>query len=149
MIAAVVLLPGVAQAQIDNSTLDIVDEPICFIVRNTANYGVLGDFKTAEYQREDGIISRHRSNFRFDEAGAVDEDGNPSDRAEFCSYGPFMPNRTLELTIRTLFPVFSCDTRVDQGEILIRGDRLADDSGVQTWAECYREDGTLTGRPPK
>lgn len=133
-------------AQAQNEDLDIVDEPLCFVVRSEAPYSTLGSLITAEFTRPDGIVARHRSNFRFEAAGSVDEDGNPSDRAEFCSYGPFMPDRQLELTLRTLFPIFSCKTRIDQGEIVIKGYRKPE-GGAVTWAECYNADGSKTGEP--
>lgn len=144
----VVPLAAQAQTSIDNSTLDIVPEPICFVLRNTADYGVNGNFSTAQFQRPDGIVSRHRSNFRLKAAGSLDDEGFPSDRAEFCSYGPFLPDRQLILTLRSLFPIFECKTRVDTGqEILIYGERRADDDGVLTWAECFNADGSKTGKP--
>lgn len=138
------LWPLAAQAQ--NEGLDIIDEPICFVLRSEAPYSTMGSFVTAEYTNEDGIVARHRSNFRFGEAGSKDDEGYPDDRAEFCSYGPFMPDRQLELTLRTLFPIFSCKTRVDQGEIVIKGYRKPE-GGAVTWAECFNADGSKTGEP--
>ena len=106
--------PNAAQAQ------EILNEPICFTVRNTASHKVYGNFVTDYYTAEDGTQARHRSNFRLDEAGAKDpEKGFPLDAAEFCSYGPFFEGRKLELVIRTLIPVFSCKTSVEKGEIVI------------------------------
>lgn len=128
-VVAMISMPAHAQ--------EIVQDPICFVVRNEANFMVYGNFGTDYYTRPDGIKARHRSNFRFDPAGSFDSEGYESDRAEFCSYGPFYPGRKLELVLRTLFPVFSCKTRIDQGEIVIKGKRKADDSGVDMWAECY------------
>ena len=136
--------PQTASAQ--NENLDIIDEPICFVLRSEAPYTTAGNLITAEYTRPDGIVTRHRSNFRFKAAGELDEEGYPADRAEFCSYGPFMPDRQLELTLRTLFPIFSCKTRIDQGEIVIKGYRK-DEGGAVTWAECYNPDGSKTGEP--
>ena len=132
-----------------NENLDIVSEPICFILRNEANYGVQGDFSTDKFTRPDGVVTSHRSNFRLGKAGAINEEtGFPTDRAEFCSYGPFLPDRQLRFRIRTLFPVFHCKTRVDLGqEIVIKGQRRADDNGVITWAECFNADGSKTGKP--
>ncbi|MCB1721719.1 MAG: hypothetical protein H6860_06140 [Rhodospirillales bacterium] len=143
------LMPQIAAAQ--NENLDIVQEPICFAVRNAADYKVYGTIATEQFMRPDGIVARHRSNFRLDAADGIDEKtGEASDRTEFCSYGPFFPNRMLIVTLRTLFPVFECKTRVDTGkEIVIRGARRADDSGVITWAECFQADGTPTGKPPE
>lgn len=139
--------PQVSAAQIDNSTLDIINEPICFAVRNEAPYTVRGSFITAQYQRPDGIVARHRSNFRLLEAGGVDKNtGELGDHAEFCSYGPFMPDRQLELTLRSLVPLFSCKTRIDQGEIVVKGYRKPE-GGAKTWAECFDPDGTKTSEP--
>ncbi len=147
LILLLLVMPLSARAQ--NENLDISSDPICFVVRNSADYKVYGKISTDKYTREDGVVTRHRSNFRLDAAGGKNADsGNPSDRAEFCSYGPFLPDRQLILTLRTLFPVFECKTRVDMGEeIVIKGARKADDSGVDTWAECFKADGSKMGRP--
>jgi len=116
---------------------DIVSDPICFQVRNSQDFTMLGTIGTNFYVTPDGTKARHRSNFRLGAAGSVDRDGYPNDRAEFCSYGPFFAGRKLELTIRTLFPVFSCQTRLDMGEIVIKAKRNDDDSGYDYWAECF------------
>ena len=116
--------------------LDVVQEPVCFQVINEAPYKVYGDFRTDYYTRPDGIRAKHRSNFRLEEPGTLHEEGYPLDRAEFCSYGPFLPGRQLELTLRTLIPIFSCKTKLDQGPIVIKG-RRKPEGGTETWAECY------------
>lgn len=118
-------------------TPDIVTDPICFQIRNSQDFSMLGSIVTDYYTRPDGVKARHRSNFRLGAAGSLDDEGYPNDRAEFCSYGPFFPGRKLELTLRTLFPVFSCQTRLDMGEIVLKAKRNADDSGYEYWAECY------------
>ncbi len=116
---------------------DVVSDPICFAVRNEAPYKVYGSFVTNYYTTPDGTQARHRSNFRLEEAGNVDaESGLPGDRAEFCTYGPFYPERKLEMVLRTLVPIFSCKTKVGQGEIVIKGYRK-DGGGAETWAECF------------
>jgi hypothetical protein len=124
-------MPFSAKAQ------EIVSDPICFQLRNTADFTILGNFITDFYTKPDGAQSRHRSNFRLGAAGTKDEEGYEADRAEFCSYGPFFEGRKIELVLRTLFPVFSCKTKIDQGEILIKSKRKDDDSGVDIWAECF------------
>lgn len=116
---------------------DIVSEPICFQVRNSENFTMYGTIGTNYYTDPRGVQARHRSNFRLEAAGTIDEEGYPADRAEFCSYGPFFEGRKLELTIRTLFPVFSCITRLDQGEIILRAERNASDSGYNYFADCF------------
>lgn len=145
---ALIFIPQLASAQ--NENLDIVDKPICFAIVNQASYKTLGTLATGYYFTPEGTRTRHRSNFRLDSAGSINEEtSKPSDRVEFCSYGPFLPNRQLELTLRSLWPIFTCETRIDQGEIVIKGERNAEDTGVDTWAECYQADGTKTGKPPK
>ncbi len=135
LLPLILLWPQTVQAQ--NENLDIVKDPICFSVRNTAPYKIYGNFATEQFTRPDGMLSRHRSNFRLDEAGAKDpETGEPSDKAEFCSYGPFFEGRKLDMTLRTLFPVFSCRTKIDQGEILIEGYRKPE-GGAVTTAKCF------------
>ncbi len=137
ILCAIVLCIGSFPAYAQNENLDIVNEPICFQVRNSADFMLSGSIITGEYTRPDGIKTRHRSNFRLEEAGSTNEEGYPDDRAEFCSYGPFMPGRKLGVTVRTLFPVFSCNTRIDQGEIVLKAERKADDSGYNYSATCY------------
>lgn len=117
---------------------EIVKDPICFTVRNEAPYKIYGNFITDYYTTPNGTQARHRSNFRLEEAGAKDEkEGFPTDKAEFCSYGPFMEGRRLELVLRTLVPIFSCKTKIDQGEIVIKGYRKPE-GGTETWAECFQ-----------
>ncbi len=130
VLIVLLLWPVLAPAQ------EILSEPVCFMLRNEAPYKVYGNFATDYYTATDGTKARHRSNFRLDEPGSVDEQGYPADRAEFCSYGPFYPDRKLEIVLRTLVPVFSCKTKIDQGEIVIKGFRKPE-GGAKTWAECY------------
>lgn len=115
---------------------EVVAEPICFVVRNEAPYTVYGSFVTELYTAPDGNQARHRSNFRLEAAGEKDENGYPADRGEFCSYGPFFEGRKLELTLRTLVPIFTCKTRIDAGEIVIQGRQLPE-GGTETKALCH------------
>jgi len=142
-------IPQLASAQSadPNAGLDIVSEPICFAIRNEADYRIYGSVTTNYFTNPDGIRARHTSSFRLEKPGAIDKHtGKPADIEEYCTYGPFLPDRQLTLTLRTLFPVFECKTRVDHGEIVIKGARREDDTGVVTWAECFRADGTKTDR---
>ncbi len=116
---------------------EIISDPLCFMVRNEAPYKAYGSFVTNYFTNSDGIRARHRSNFRLEKAGAIDKKtGYPADRAEFCTYGPFYPERKLELVLRTLVPIFSCITRIDQGELVIKGQRKPK-GGTKTWVECF------------
>ncbi|HRQ61367.1 MAG TPA: hypothetical protein PLO23_07655 [Alphaproteobacteria bacterium] len=137
LIAALALMLLAAPASAEELSLDgeILQEPICFMLRNTAEHKVYGTFSTNYYVTPDGTQARHRSNFQLDQVGAKDAEGYPADAAEFCSYGPFFEGRKLELVLRTLFPIFDCYTKVDAGEIVIKSKRNASDSGFDVW-EC-------------
>ena len=98
-------------------------EARCFRVRNMAEYLVTGDVSTDYEDMPEGRI-RHRSNFRLE----------PSDSREFCTRGPFYEGGRVEVTIRTLVPIFSCKTTIDK-EIIIVG-RQKIDGGYDTRALC-------------
>lgn len=116
---------------------EVLQEPLCFMVRSEAAYKVYGSIVTDYYTNPTGTRARHRSNFRLEPVGTLHEDGYPLDRAEFCSYGPFYPDRKLDIVLRTLIPIFECRTRVDQGELVITGERNAEDTGNVTEVACF------------
>jgi len=110
--------------------------PQCFIVRNTTPNKVFGHIETDFFPRDDGLKTRHRSTFKLLPLGERDKkSGDFLDRAQFCTTGPFYPGGKVVLELKTLFPVFSCKTRVDQGEILIESLRI--DGDYELWATCY------------
>ncbi len=116
---------------------EITASPICFTIRNEAPYKVYGEISTDYFTTPDGTEARHTGPFRLEKAGTVHEEkGYFLDRTEFCSQGPFYPGRQVELTIRTLIPIFSCKTNIEVGEIVIQGKRLKE-GGTKTWATCY------------
>jgi hypothetical protein len=120
------LLTGVFMTPVHASAQAVLSEPACFAVRNTAPYMVTGTISTDYYERPDGIRARHRSNFRLE----------PQMSEEFCASGPFYPGWKLELTLRTLVPVFSCKTQIDQGEITIKGE-IKPDGTTNSSATCF------------
>lgn len=105
---------------------EVVETPICFKVRNTAEWTILGDIVTDYFTAPNGQRGRHRANFRL----------GPGEEREICTRGPFYPGRKQDLTLRTIVPIFSCRTRVDQGDILIKGAR-GSDGRSKTWAICF------------
>ena len=116
---------------------EVTERPICFTIRNTAPYKVYGQVATDYYTTPDGTKARHTGTFRLEAKGTLHEEkGYPLDVSEFCSSGPFYDGRKMELTIRTLIPIFSCKTNIELGEIIIHG-RLKDDGTTKTWATCY------------
>ncbi len=106
---------------------------------NEAPHSVNGHIFTEKYPKPDGTYGRHKSNFRLQAKGTMHDEGYPLDKAEFCSYGPFFEGRMLEITLKTLFPVFSCKSKIDQGPIMIHSEPREDDpfGGVRMWADCY------------
>ncbi len=126
-----VLLPANLMAQ------EITEQPICFIVRNEAPYRVYGEVSTDYYTAPNGSKSRHTGSFRLEKSGTKREGKDYFiDRSEFCSSGPFYPNRQLEITLRTLFPIFSCKTSIELDEIVING-QIKEDGSTKTWITCY------------
>jgi len=134
-VLAVLCLAAPASAQEDDPFL--VTEPArpealgpvsetaeCFHLVNKAPYTVFGSIHTNYYIREDGIKTRHKSNFRLEK-----------DRvAEFCTSGPFYDGHKLELVLKTLIPVFECKTGIN-GDIIIHGWHK-DGGGTETSAHC-------------
>lgn len=100
-------------------------EAKCFTVRNLAEYSVIGDVSTDYEDMPSGRL-RHRSNFRL----------APKQKSEFCTRGPFYDGEKVELTIRTLVPIFDCRTRIHK-EILILGRKKMDGS-YDTRAVCHK-----------
>ena len=123
--APVPVAPSATTPQISMQTDgEIVTDAICFNVINNAPYTVFGTFITNTYTAEDGTMARHRSNFRL-EVGQ---------QSQFCTYGPFYEGRKLELILRTLIPIFTCQTAIT-GDIIIQG-RRKPEGGTDTWAVC-------------
>ena len=130
-LALILLNPSPAQAQ------EVTEQPICFTIRNEAPYKVYGQMASNYYFTPDGTKARHTGTFRLEAAGTLHKDkGYPMDVTEFCSTGPFYPNRQMELTLRTLIPIFVCKTSIELGEIVIHGIIKENGTG-KTWAECY------------
>lgn len=133
LIICIMAMPTPSSAQ------DITSSPICFIIRNNAEHTVYGEVATDYITTPDDQKIRHTGSFRLQPRGTTHPtEGFAQDRSEFCSSGPFYPGRQLELTIRTLVPVFSCKTSVELGEIVIHSKKV-DKDGIQitkTWATC-------------
>lgn len=103
---------------------EVLQEAQCFNLVNEAPYGVYGSIITNAYITEGGVKAHHRSNFTLKEGA----------QREFCTFGPFFEGRKVELTLRTLVPVFSCQTAITS-DVVIKGKRKPE-GGADTWAEC-------------
>lgn len=135
LLSAIVIFTNCA-AFAQDRTIDISDKPICFVVVNTTPYTVYGDMSTDKFPAPSGKLESHKAVFRLRPKGTKGKGDNMLDRSRGCTTGPFFPDRKLELTIRTLIPVFSCRTSLDKGDILIKSERNAQ-GDLRTWAECF------------
>lgn len=116
-IALLFLQPAAAQ--------EITPYPLCTQIVNEANYAVRGTLSTARGQTPDGAPIWHSSNFRL----------LPGERQDVCSSGPFYEGQRLELTLRTVIPVFECRTSLSapiviESAVMENGER-------KTWASCH------------
>ncbi len=83
---------------------EITSKPVCGQLINRAGQTMMGSIATAEQRIDSGDLVSHSQNFRL-------EDG---EKWDICARGPFYTGQRLELTIRTLIPLFSCKTKIDQ-----------------------------------
>ncbi len=89
---------------------DVTPFKECATIRNAIGHSVMGVVRTAGFKNaRTGQVSYHEGPFVLEDNGTV----------EICSNGPFYPGYKVELTLRTLMPLFSCQTRLS-GEIVLR-----------------------------
>ena len=94
----------------------------CATIRNSAHQQVMGVIRTESFIFK-GQVTRHEKNFNLQDGETV----------EVCSTGPFFPGYKVELTIRTIMPLFTCQTRLS-GDIFIRSKEQ--DNATLLYAEC-------------
>lgn len=128
--AALILLvlsamPAFAQVSSRQAAGEIVSQPICTYLVNRSDQTIMGTMATKSQTLADGTVAAHSDNFKL---GA-------GERRQFCAAGPFFEGRRLELTIRTLIPLFSCYTKIDRDIYL---DAKPDQGGFKKLsATCY------------
>ena len=111
-------LPRLAQAG------DVTPFKECATLVNSAGQIVMGVVKTESFKFK-GQIIRHEKNFSLEDGETV----------EVCSTGPFFQGYKVELTIRTIMPLFTCQTRLS-GNIYLRK-KWDDENGVYVlYADC-------------
>ncbi len=101
---------------------DVTPFKECATIRNAANQQVTGVIKTDAFKFR-GQIRRHEKNFILQDGETV----------EVCSTGPFYPGYKVELTIRTIMPLFTCKTRLS-GEIVLRRKEIKNFTAL--YADC-------------
>ena len=109
----------------------------CGRIKNASGYRIYGSIKTdiAGTTAPEGLIGvspegvniRHQETFRLERDEGLD----------ICTSGPFFEGERLELSVRTLFPVFSCRTQIGGRVIEIKSRPREDESGVEFFAQCY------------
>ena len=103
---------------------DVTPFKECATLVNFTNQQVMGVIKTDAFKFQ-GKITRHEKNFNLQEGETV----------AVCSTGPFFPGYKVELTIRTIMPLFTCKTRLS-GNIYLRK-KWDDDNNVYVlYADC-------------
>lgn len=83
---------------------EVLSKPICSWLNNRSKQTILGTMTTAPQTLPDGSSARHRNNFRL----------SAGERRQFCAAGPFFEGQRVEITLRTLLPLFTCKTKIDR-----------------------------------
>lgn len=116
-----ILITVPAQAQL------ITPTPQCAKITNESKFTMNGTLRTDYVTARDGTKRRHESNFRL----------APGESKDACSTGPFYPDYQVELSLKTMFPVFTCKTRLE-GTIYLRTEINKDTGGNKIYAVCVR-----------
>jgi len=112
--------PASAQTPLLGRDGEITPYPICSHLINRSTVTMYGSLETMP-QDIDGKSVHQDSNFKL----------APGEKREFCASGPFYAGQKLELTIRTLIPMFSCKTGIAKDIYL---DMQEDDDGTKTYS---------------
>lgn len=100
--------------------------PLCGKIVNESGYKIYGSISTPIAGERQGVKARHQASLRLD----------PGEKLDVCSEGPFYDGQRLELTLRSLFPIFSCKTQIGGRTITIRSEPRPQ-GGVKFYADCY------------
>ncbi len=83
---------------------EITSQPICGTLKNRSDQTIMGTMATKSQKIASGDMVAHQENFKL----------LAGQERKFCAAGPFFEGRRLELTLRTLIPLFSCYTKIDR-----------------------------------
>jgi hypothetical protein len=104
---------------------EVLAAPVCGKLINDSTVSIHGSIATMAQIVESGESLTHTLNFAL----------KPGEETEICSKGPFYDGQRLDLTIRTLIPLFNCRTRIDR-DIYLRMEEEQD--GTKTYsATCF------------
>ena len=118
-------VPAYAQPPSRQQTGEITSRPICGKLINRSDQTIMGTMATKSQRLPGGEMAAHQENFKL----------LSGEKREFCAAGPFFEGQRLELTLRTLIPLFSCYTKIDRDIFL---DAKPDETGFKKLsATCY------------
>lgn len=102
----VVTMPAFAQAPARKAMPEgeVTAQPICSNLTNRSTVTIQGTITLAPQVLKNGETHQFSDNFKL----------SPNQTREVCASGPFYEGRRIDLTIRTLFPLFSCKTALGQ-----------------------------------
>lgn len=83
---------------------EITKAPICSKIINRSSVNIQGTIALAPQTLPDGSPQQFSDNFKI----------SPGEFREVCASGPFYEGRRIDLTIRTLIPLFNCKTMLGQ-----------------------------------
>ena len=93
----------------------ISPRPQCASILNSTKSELYGVIRTAYGTLPSGEKKRHESTFRL----------KGGEKQEACATGPFYPGYQVEFSIKTMFPIFTCKTKL-RGTIEIKSERNKD-----------------------
>jgi len=103
----------------------VLPRPVCGVLVNKSDVTIQGSVATKPQMMPDGQTKTHTINFRL----TADE------RTQICAQGPFYTGQRVTLTIRSLVPLFECQTRIDR-EIALT--MTEEDDGIKRYsATCF------------
>lgn len=124
-LCCLVAAPAFAQVPSRQPAGEITTKPMCGKLVNRSAQTIMGTIATKSQRLPSGDMAAHQENFKL----------LSGEERELCTTGPFFEGRRLELTLRTLIPLFSCYTKIDRTVYL---DAKPDDTGFKKLsATCY------------
>jgi hypothetical protein len=125
LIALLFSAPAFAQNAVPGQHGEITKQPICSKLTNRSTVNIQGSISLATQILPNGDPQQFSDNFKL----------APKEQREVCASGPFYEGRRIELTIRTLIPLFSCKTALGKEIFLDMGE---DADGTKRYsATCY------------
>ncbi len=118
--------PGTSAPSAADNVPPRTDGQLCGIISNESGHKIFGTISTDIAGERDGIAARHRATLKLED----------DEKRDICSDGPFYDGQRLELTLRSLFPLFSCKTQIAGRVITIRSEPR-EEGGLKFYAECY------------